>query len=40
MVAEAKSINIENGDTLWMDAVKLEMKNARIAFEEYDGNPE
>ena len=38
-VAEAKSIDKENGDTMWMDAVRLEMKNVRIAFKEYDGNP-
>ena len=39
-MAEARSIDEENGDTLWMDAVRLEMKNARVAFKEYDGNPE
>ena len=39
-VAEAKDIDKENGDTMWMDAVRLEMKNARIAFKEYDGNLE
>ena len=39
-VAEARSIDEENGDTLWMDAVRLEMKNARVAFKEYDDNPE
>ena len=22
-----------------MDAIKLEMKNVRVAFEEYDGDP-
>eukprot|EP00978_Attheya_sp_CCMP212_P008877 scaffold20848_cov68-Attheya_sp.AAC.1 len=39
-IKEAKEIDLENGDTLWMDSVRLEMKNVRIAFEEYDGNPE
>ena len=33
-------IDKQNGNTLWMDAIKLEMKNAHIAFKEYDGNPE
>ena len=39
-IAEAKQIDAENGDTLWMDAVRLEMKNVRVAFLEYDGNPD
>eukprot|EP00978_Attheya_sp_CCMP212_P028576 scaffold99084_cov45-Attheya_sp.AAC.1 len=39
-IKEAKEIDLENGDTQWMDSVRLEMKNVRIAFEEYDGNPE
>ena len=38
-VEEAKRLDRENGDTLWWDAICLEMKNVRIAFEEYDGNP-
>jgi hypothetical protein len=38
-----KSINValrvdaENGNTLWWDAIVLEMSNVRVAFEEYDG---
>ena len=32
-------IDRENGNTLWMDAIKLEMANVRIAFEEYNGDP-
>jgi hypothetical protein len=32
-------IDRENGNTLWMDAVRLEMKNVRVAFQEYDGDP-
>eukprot|EP00978_Attheya_sp_CCMP212_P034976 scaffold149828_cov60-Attheya_sp.AAC.1 len=39
-IKEAKEIDLENGDTQWMDSVCLEMKNVRIALEEYDGNPE
>eukprot|EP00978_Attheya_sp_CCMP212_P010446 scaffold25305_cov39-Attheya_sp.AAC.1 len=39
-IKESKEIDLENGDSLWMDSVRLEMKNVRIAFEEYDGNPE
>ena len=35
-IDEAKQIDTENGDTLWMDAVRMEMKNVMIAFEEYD----
>ncbi|KAI2500086.1 Reverse transcriptase (RNA-dependent DNA polymerase) [Fragilaria crotonensis] len=38
-IAEAIEIDKENGNTLWMDAVRLEMANVRIAFEEYDGDP-
>jgi hypothetical protein len=32
-------IDKENGNTLWMDAIKLEMQNVRIAFEDFDGDP-
>ena len=39
-VAEAIEIDKENGDTMWMDAVRLEMKNNRVAFERYDGKVE
>ena len=38
-IAEAIEIDKENGNTLWMDAVRLEMANVCIAFEEYDGDP-
>ncbi|KAI2513325.1 Reverse transcriptase (RNA-dependent DNA polymerase) [Fragilaria crotonensis] len=38
-IKEAIEINKENGNTLWMDAVKLEMSNVRVAFEEFDGDP-
>ena len=37
---EAFQIDSENGNTLWTDAVELEMKNNRTAFEEYDGQVE
>ena len=36
-VEEAKHLDRENGDTLWWDAICMEMKNVRIAFEEYAG---
>ena len=39
-VKEAKRIDTENGDTFWQDAITMEMKNNRIAFETYEGNPE
>jgi len=32
------AIDKVNGDTLWWDAICKEMKNVRVAFEEYDGN--
>ena len=35
-IKEAIEIDKENGNTLWMDAIKLEMQNVRIAFEDYD----
>ena len=38
-IKEAMEIDRENGNMLWMDAVRLEMQNVRIAFEEYDGDP-
>ena len=37
---EAIAIDRENGDNLWWNAICTEMKNVRIAFELYDGNPE
>lgn len=38
-IKEAMEIDKENGNTLWMDAVRLEMSIVRVAFEEYDGDP-
>ena len=38
-IKEAIEIDKENGNSLWMDAIKLEMQNVRIAFEEFDGDP-
>lgn len=37
-VAEAKQIDDANGNTLWQDAIKQEMTNNRVAFEEYNGD--
>ncbi|MEM7375799.1 MAG: hypothetical protein AAF587_44825, partial [Bacteroidota bacterium] len=37
-INDAKRIDHSNGDTLWMDAVRLEMRNCRIAFEEHQGD--
>ena len=37
-VEEARQLDKENGNTLWWDAICKEMKNIRIAFEEYDGD--
>ena len=37
-IREAMLIDRENGNTLWMDAIRLEMGNVRVAFEEYDGD--
>ncbi|KAI2503175.1 Reverse transcriptase (RNA-dependent DNA polymerase) [Fragilaria crotonensis] len=38
-IKEAIEIDKENGNTLWMDAGKLEMSNVRVAFEWFDGDP-
>jgi hypothetical protein len=35
-IKEAIEIDKENGNMLWIDAIKLEMKNVRVVFEEYD----
>ena len=35
--AEAIAVDEENGNRLWQDAIILEMKNNRVAFETYDG---
>jgi hypothetical protein len=37
-INEAKDIDLANGDSRWMDGVRLEMKNNRVAFEVYRGN--
>ena len=37
-IKEALEIDKENNDTMWHDAIKLEMKNNRVAFEEYEGD--
>jgi hypothetical protein len=36
-IKEALRVDAENGNTLWWDAIVLEMSNVRVAFEEYDG---
>ena len=38
-IKKAMDINRENGNTLLMDTIKLEMWNLRVAFEEFDGDP-
>ena len=38
-IKEAMEIDQASGNTLWMDAVRLEMRNVRVAFEEFDGDP-
>ena len=35
---QAKEIDEENGNTLWIYTVRLEMKNVRIAFNAYEGD--
>ena len=35
-IQHAKEIDARNGNTLWQDAIALEMKNVMIAFEEID----
>lgn len=37
---EAIAFDTENGNTLWYDAIMKEMKNVRIAFQEYSGKVE
>ena len=34
---ETKDEDTRNGNTLWMDALRLEMKTTQVTFEEYDG---
>ena len=38
-VKEAIEIDRENGNTLWQDAIALEMKNVRVAFQLCEGDP-
>lgn len=38
-VREAIKVDLENGDTLWQDAIRKEMDNVMVAFKPYDGNP-
>ena len=39
-VEEAKRIDDENGNREWQEAIHMEMRNNRVAFETYDGDPE
>ena len=36
-IKQALQFDSENGNTLWWDAISMEMKNVMIAFEEFDG---
>ena len=38
-IQEARELDRQNGNNLWMDSVRLEMSNVKVAFEEYNGNP-
>jgi hypothetical protein len=38
-IKEAMEIDRELGNTFWMDAIKPEMRNVWIAFEEFNGDP-
>ena len=37
-VQEAKTIDEQNGDTLWWESICKEMENVRVAFEEFEGD--
>ena len=37
-VAQAQAINKENGDTLWWDAILIEMQNVHPALEKWEMN--
>jgi hypothetical protein len=38
-IKEAMEFDKELGNSLWMDAIKLEMNNVQVASEEYEGDP-
>ena len=38
-IQEARELDRQNSNNLWMDSVRLEMSNVKVAFEEYNGNP-
>lgn len=38
-IADAKRLDAENGNTLWMDAVRKEMSAVMIALEHHEGDP-
>lgn len=35
-IQEARQIDEDNGDTLWMDAVHQEMQNVRVTYDEHE----
>ena len=37
-IKDAIEIDEVNGNTLWMDSIKMEVKNVRVAFEDFDGD--
>ena len=39
-VQEAQDIDTVDRNTLWMDSVRMEMKNNRVTFEMYEGKIE
>ena len=36
-VKEAQEVDTQNSNNLWMDSIRSEMTNIRVAFETYDG---
>ena len=36
--AEAKAFDAKNGNMLWWDSITKDMKNVRVAFEEFEGD--
>ena len=38
-VKEALEVDRENGNTLWQEAIALEMKNVKVAFKLCEGDP-
>jgi hypothetical protein len=38
IIDEAEKIDMENTNTTWMDSVRLEMENIKVAFETQQGD--